>query len=149
MRCGDDTECLLTPGVPVEITVELWSTAMVFNAGHRIRISVSGSNSPRFEVNPNNGANLNLETSPIVARPRLLVGGDHRSQLELPLLPMQRHAGGRRQAMGMGVRFAPSKSDNGSAGESDSRRWIREALIRAMLRPVGPSPATATLHKTR
>jgi len=69
MRCGDDRECFTTPGEPVEITVDLWSTALVFNAGHRIRISVSGANSPRFEVNPNHGGDLNGGEPPVVARP--------------------------------------------------------------------------------
>ncbi len=108
MRCGSDTECLLTPGLPVEITVELWSTAMVFNAGHRMRVSVSGSNWPRFEVNPNNGSDLNLDLTPVVARPRLLFGHEHPSRIELPLLPMTRRASGQLQPQGGGVRFAPS-----------------------------------------
>jgi putative CocE/NonD family hydrolase len=86
MRCGDDTECLLVPGVPVELTIELWSTALVFNAGHRIRISVSGSNWPRFEVNPNDGCDLNLGTPGRVARPQLLFGPDTPSRLELPVV---------------------------------------------------------------
>jgi predicted acyl esterase len=86
MRCGDQIECLLTPGEPVELTVDLWSTAMVFDAGHRIRLVVSGSNWPRFEVNPNNGLDLDLETTPQVARPRLLFGTDPASRLVLPVL---------------------------------------------------------------
>ena len=35
--------------------MELWSTAIVFNAGHRIRIAISSSNDPRFDPNPNTG----------------------------------------------------------------------------------------------
>lgn len=37
------------------LTVDLWSTSLVFNKGHRIRVAVSSSNSPRFEPNPNTG----------------------------------------------------------------------------------------------
>jgi predicted acyl esterase len=103
MRCGDDTECLLIPGVPVELTIELWSTALVFNAGHRIRISVSGSNWPRFEVNPNDGLDLNLGTPGQVARPTLLFGADTPSRLELPVvekkLPVIRVPGRRLRAL--------------------------------------------------
>lgn len=36
---------------PVEIPVDLWSTSVVFSKGHSIRISVSGSNYPRHELN--------------------------------------------------------------------------------------------------
>ena len=108
MRCGDDRECLLTPGEPVEITVDLWSTAIVFDAGHRIRIVVSGSNWPRFEVNSNNGLDLNLETEPQIARPRLLFGEDFPSRLELPLLIRLRRATGRaRPSDGAGKRWLP------------------------------------------
>ncbi|MGD1148739.1 MAG: CocE/NonD family hydrolase [Thermoanaerobaculaceae bacterium] len=85
MRCGDDQECFLTPGVATEITVDLWSTAMVFNAGHAIRVDVSGSNAPRFEVNPNDGGDLNNPSAGEVAHPVLLLGPDHPSRLELPV----------------------------------------------------------------
>jgi uncharacterized protein len=85
-RCGDDTSCLLPPGEPTALTVDLWSTALVFNAGHRIRITVSGTNAPRFEVNPNHGGDLDDPTlAGVPARPRLRFGPDHPSRLELPI----------------------------------------------------------------
>lgn len=101
MRCGDDRECFLTAGQPTELIVDLWSTALVFNAGHRIRVDLSGSNAPRFEVNPNDGGDLNQPSVGLVARPALLVGGEYPSRLELPVLqsspfPRRRLAGGRR-----------------------------------------------------
>ena len=86
MRCGDDRECLLVPGVATALTVDLWSTAIVFNAGHRVRIDVSGSNDPRFEVNPNDGGDLDAPGPGVVARPVLLVGAEYPSRLELPVL---------------------------------------------------------------
>ncbi|MCU0292603.1 MAG: CocE/NonD family hydrolase [Thermoanaerobaculaceae bacterium] len=86
IRCGDDRECFLTPGEPAELVVELTSTAMVFNTGHRLRISVSGSNWPRFEVNPNDGGNLNSPGPGRVAHAILLVGPAHPSRIEVPLL---------------------------------------------------------------
>jgi putative CocE/NonD family hydrolase len=128
MRCGDDTECLLTPGVPVEITVELWSTAMVFNTGHRVRIAVSGSNWPRFEVNPNNGSDLNLTTTPVVARPQLLFGGENPSRLELPVLPMTRNATGRLQPVAEGVRFAPASWLESAVDAVAPGRAVRKIL---------------------
>jgi putative CocE/NonD family hydrolase len=90
MRCGDRRECLLTPGVPAQITIELWSTAYVFASGHRIRISVSGSNSPRFEVNPNHGGDLNGDDPEVIARPSILVGAPYMSLLELPVPTLRR-----------------------------------------------------------
>ena len=90
MRCGDDRECFLTPGTPTEIDVELWATALVFNAGHRIRIDVSGSNAMRFEVNPNDGGDFNSPGSGVVAHTALLVGPDYPSRLELPVVEAPR-----------------------------------------------------------
>ena len=46
---------LLRPGRAYKFEVDLWSTSIVFAAGHRIRLSVSSSNHPRFDVNPNTG----------------------------------------------------------------------------------------------
>ena len=51
-----------------------------------IRIDVSGSNAPRFEVNPNDGGDLNHPSAGTVARPVLLVGPSAPSRLELPVL---------------------------------------------------------------
>ncbi|NOZ93395.1 MAG: CocE/NonD family hydrolase [Acidobacteria bacterium] len=90
-RCGEDRECLLTPGVAARIDVDLWSTAIVFNAGHRIRVDIAGSNWPRFEVNPNDGGSLDEPPgSGVVAHPRILVGPVHPSSLDLPVLPTSR-----------------------------------------------------------
>jgi predicted acyl esterase len=142
MRCGDDTECLLTPGVPVELTVDLWSTALVFNAGHRIRISVSGSNWPRFEVNPNDGADLNLDTEGAVAQPRLLFGSGYPSRVELPMPQQVRRPRARRGSSGDGVDSAVSKSVAAVGLKTDSQRWVRRALIDALRRPVNQPPTS-------
>jgi len=147
MRCGNDTECLLTPGVPVQITVELWSTALVFNAGHRIRVAVSGSNWPRFEINPNNGADLNIKSMPVVARPRLLFGSERPSRIELPVLPVTRNATGRLQPGVDGVRFAPVTWPPGAVDAGDPGRAIREALTgerRLPVRSSSPESQSAT-----
>jgi uncharacterized protein len=89
MRCGDEQECFLSPGVPTEIVVDLWSTAIVFAAGHRVRIDVAGSNAPRFEVNPNDGGSFDAPL-PRIARPALLLGGHHPSRLDLPVVVSSR-----------------------------------------------------------
>ena len=40
---------------PCEVTVDLWSTSMVFAKGHKLRVLVTSSNYPRFEKNHNTG----------------------------------------------------------------------------------------------
>jgi len=47
----------LEPGKVYEIEIDLWSTSIVFNKGHKIRVAVSSSNFPRFEANPNTAVN--------------------------------------------------------------------------------------------
>jgi len=46
---------LLEPGEQYSIEVEVWPTSIIFNTGHRIRVSVSGTNFPRFDINHHNG----------------------------------------------------------------------------------------------
>jgi uncharacterized protein len=91
MRCGDDRECFLVPGQPAELAVDLWSTAIVFAAGHRIRVDVAGSNAPRFEVNRNDGGDLDAAGANVVAHPAILVGGAHPSRLVLPEMQRAPH----------------------------------------------------------
>jgi predicted acyl esterase len=84
MRCGCDQECFLPIGVPTEIEVDMWSTAMVFNAGHRIRVAIAGTNWERFERNDNSGGDLN-NPSYTVAHPDILFGPAYPSALLLPI----------------------------------------------------------------
>lgn len=43
------------PDQIVALEIDLWSTAWIFEKGHRIGLHISSSNYPRFEVNPNTG----------------------------------------------------------------------------------------------
>ena len=45
----------LEPGHVYELRLDLWATANLFKAGHRIRLEVSSSNFPRFDRNTNTG----------------------------------------------------------------------------------------------
>jgi predicted acyl esterase len=46
---------LLQPGKPYEFTIEMYPTSLGFQSGHRIRLDISSSNFPRFDVNQNTG----------------------------------------------------------------------------------------------
>ncbi len=39
----------------MQVTLTLYPTSNLFMPGHRIRLDESGSNFPRFDVNPNTG----------------------------------------------------------------------------------------------
>ena len=45
----------LTPGQPTRITIDAFPTSNLFKKGHKIRLDVSSSNFPHFDVNPNTG----------------------------------------------------------------------------------------------
>lgn len=43
------------PGTVQKLEIDLWSTAMVFKAGHRLAVLVTSSDFPRYDRNPNTG----------------------------------------------------------------------------------------------
>ena len=80
---------LLTgPDQVVEIEIDLWSLSWVFNTGHRVGLHISSSNHPRFEVNPNTGADFPQEGEEMrVAHNVLHLDAAHPSALILPVRP--------------------------------------------------------------
>jgi putative CocE/NonD family hydrolase len=54
-RDSMETTTLLVPDQIYEVEIDLWSISMVVNIGHRIRLSVTGSNYPRWDLNPGTG----------------------------------------------------------------------------------------------
>ena len=54
-RKGPGKAELMKPGEPYKFTIEMNPTSLVFKKGHRIRLDISSSNFPRFDVNPNTG----------------------------------------------------------------------------------------------
>lgn len=79
---------LLEPGEVYELHVDLWATANVFRAGHRIRLDVSSSNFPRFDRNTNSGNTIATDTADalVVATNRVYHDASHPSHVILPLI---------------------------------------------------------------
>lgn len=86
-RVDDRSENLLEPGAVYAIDVNLWSTSIVFNKGHRIRLSVTSSNDPRWETNPNTGEPFRQHTHTRVAVNRVHCKADLPSRIVLPVVP--------------------------------------------------------------
>jgi putative CocE/NonD family hydrolase len=84
-RTSFEQEEFLEPGKVVELIVDLWSTSLVFNKGHRIRVAVSSSNAPRFEPNPNTGKVFRADKDTRVATNTVYLGGEHSSRIMLPI----------------------------------------------------------------
>lgn len=75
----------LEPGKVHALTVRAFPTSNLFRAGHRIRIEVSSSNFPHFDVNPNSDWRV-ADAPPVVARNSVFVDRDHPSCVALPIV---------------------------------------------------------------
>jgi putative CocE/NonD family hydrolase len=82
-----DKETLLTPGQVYAFTIEMYPTSLVFARGHRIRLDLSSSNFPRFDVNPNTGEPLNDNRCLAVATNAIYHDPEHPTQIVLPVIP--------------------------------------------------------------
>jgi len=82
-----DHEEPLEPGMPYEFTIDMYPTSLVFRKGHRIRLDVSSSNFPRFDVNPNTGEPVNNNRLWQTAENTIYSDSDHPSRLILPVIP--------------------------------------------------------------
>ena len=80
----------MTPGTPYELTIEMYPTSLVFQRGHRIRLDVSSSNFPRFDVNPNTGEPLGQQRRFVVADNTVYHDPAHPSRILLPIIPAAR-----------------------------------------------------------
>jgi len=81
---------LMTPGEIYEFVVEPFPTANVFKKGHRIRIDISSSNFPRFDLNPNTGEPLGTSRRMIPADNSIHHDERHASYVVLPIAPSGR-----------------------------------------------------------
>ncbi len=85
-RNGWEQGELLTPGQVYEFTFQLYPTSNIFKAGHCIRLDISSSNFPRFDVNPNTGGPLGQERRIELAHQAIYHDAEHPSRLVLPLI---------------------------------------------------------------
>ena len=87
-RKGPGKAELLTPAQQYEFTIEMYPTSLLFKRGHRIRLDISSSNFPRFDVNPNTGEPLNRNTNWREARNTIYMDARHPSRITLPIVPL-------------------------------------------------------------
>ena len=82
-----EKQALMKPGEIYQFTIRLYPTSNVFKAGHRIRLDVSSSNFPRFDVNPNTGEPLNGHRRMVTATNTIYHDASHPSHVVLPVIP--------------------------------------------------------------
>ena len=85
-RNGFEDEELAVPGEVYELEFELYPTANLFVKGHRIRVDISSSNYPRFELNPNTGGPLGIERRMRTAENSVYHSAEHPSQIVLSVM---------------------------------------------------------------
>lgn len=77
---------LLTPGEIYPFTITLYPTSNLFVCGHQIRLDISSSNFPRFDVNPNTGGPLGEPGGLVIAENTIYHDATHQSHIVLPIV---------------------------------------------------------------
>jgi putative CocE/NonD family hydrolase len=92
MRYRDSLEKaeLMKPGEVYRVQIHLYPTANVFAKGHRLRLDVSSSNFPRFDLNPNTGEPLQQHRRMVAADNTVYHSAGQASFVELPIIPAAR-----------------------------------------------------------
>jgi putative CocE/NonD family hydrolase len=78
----------MEPGVACEIEIEPYATGNLFKAGHRIRLDISSSNFPRYDVNSNTGEPEGRARRRRIATNTVHVDRVRASRVVLPIVPV-------------------------------------------------------------
>jgi predicted acyl esterase len=84
-RNGLDREVLMKPGHIYSFDIDMASTSIVFNKGHRLRVQITSSSDPGFDPNPNTGAPFRANSETRVAHNTVYLSGSHASCIILPI----------------------------------------------------------------
>ena len=85
---GYDTPSPVEDGKVYELDLDLWSTAIVVNKGHRIGLIVTSSSEKSYEVHPNTFKPIAGYSTAPVARNTIHSSATHSSVLLLPKVPL-------------------------------------------------------------
>ncbi|HEY8369115.1 MAG TPA: CocE/NonD family hydrolase, partial [Thermodesulfobacteriota bacterium] len=89
-RNGFERAELMEPGQVYRITIEPQPTSNRFERGHRIRLDISSSNFPHFDVNPNTGEPPGRERRIVVAHQAVYHDAARPSHILLPIVPARK-----------------------------------------------------------
>jgi hypothetical protein len=78
---------LVEPGQVYPVTITLYPTSNVFKKGHRLRLDISSSNFPRFDLNPNTGDPLGTHRRTVIAANSVYHEAGRPSHVRLPVVP--------------------------------------------------------------
>ncbi len=86
-RAGWEAEQLMTPGEPCEVRIVLPPTSNLFCAGHQIRLDVTSSSFPLYDLNPNTGEPVGRHTYMQTAHQTVFTDSGRPSRVLLPVVP--------------------------------------------------------------
>ena len=84
-RNGVNKEELMKPGKIYPLEIDLWSTSVIFNTGHRLRLQITSSSAPGYDPNPNTGAVFRSNNETRKANIKLYMDAKHPSHISLPI----------------------------------------------------------------
>lgn len=82
-------EKLMEPGQVYRFDLDLWSTSIIFNKGHRLRVHVTSSSSPGYDPNPNTGEPFRASDKTRIAKNTIYLDADRPSHILLPVVKQQ------------------------------------------------------------
>ena len=83
----------LDKGKVYKLAMDCWSTALVFNKGHRIAVHISSSSDPAYEVHTNTYEQVPSIIEAKVARNTVHLTAEHPSKLILPVVAKETYTG--------------------------------------------------------
>jgi putative CocE/NonD family hydrolase len=88
-REGYDKEVMMEPGKVYPIAFDVGWMSQVFNAGHRIQVTVASTGAPFYEPNPNTGEPLTIDppATTVVANNTVYHDRTHASRVIAPVRP--------------------------------------------------------------
>jgi putative CocE/NonD family hydrolase len=81
-------EEFLEAGKEYAMEIDLWSTSVIFNTGHRIRLQITSSSAPGYDPNPNTGAPFRANAETRKAHIKLYVDSRRPSHVALPVVTL-------------------------------------------------------------
>jgi uncharacterized protein len=78
---------MLLPHELCKVQIQMFPTSNLFCKGHRIRVDISSSNFPKFDINPNTGDDEAKASDMRIAINTVYLNRNHSSSVVLPIVP--------------------------------------------------------------
>ncbi len=110
---GPQDTAAMTPGTQYRVAVGLQNIAHTFLAGHRLRVDITGSNFPQYDINPNTGGPLYTAGDTLVAVSAISRTGPNASRVVMPVAALPGSVGGSTAGAGLWLDVAGPNPSRG------------------------------------